>query len=197
MPHFVRPSVPLSKQFVLDDCLQVVALSDAVHGKEVVPHERSSEFQKQIVFSNEEKEPAEALDWQGQRSAGLSARNSRHPQRSKKSRCLITVLVVLLIIILAITATVISVLEVRKRQSSQNLSGSPTSPSNPQATGTSTAGSLPTQTPTGEANHTTTGNSSNPLLSTYGAFNGSGLMSMDPSDGTDQLLLFYQHFNGL
>ena len=61
---------------------------------------------------------------------------------------------------------------------------------------TSVAGSSPSIAPNGEANHTTTSNSSGTLLSTYGAFNGSGLMSMDPSDGTDQLLLFYQHFNG-
>ena len=120
MSRPARNSVPRSQQNIVDDGLQVVALSDATHGKEVVPHEVSGGSQKQIVFSKEEKEPVNSPDWQEQPPFELYKSHLQPQQPAKKSRCLLIILVVLAIIVLAVTAAVVAVVEVRKRQSSQN-----------------------------------------------------------------------------
>ena len=117
MSHLGGPSARSQQRFV-DDGLQVVALSDANHGKEVVPYEIPSGSQKQIFFSNEEKEPVESLEWHGQSPIGPSKNHAQRP--SKKSRCVIMILVILVVIVLVVTAAMVTVVEVRKRQSSQS-----------------------------------------------------------------------------
>ena len=120
MSHRVRPSVPRSQQTVLDDGLQVVGLFEAGHGKEVVPNERLSGSQKQMVFSEEEKEPVEASSWQGQPPVGLYESHIQPQQPTKKSRYLIILAVLVFIVLAVVIAAVVAVVEVRKGQSSQN-----------------------------------------------------------------------------
>ncbi|MCJ1405830.1 hypothetical protein MMC11_009060 [Xylographa trunciseda] len=180
---------------VPDDGLQVVPFSDATYGKEVVPHEQSSATQKQIVVAKEEKEAIDPLAFHGEPPVGLSNIHNQPQKPSRKPR-LLAIIIILVVIAIAVIAAVVTVIEVRNRQSAQSQSVAPNLPTTPAPTMTSSAGPSPSNTPIGVENNATNSNSSSPLLSTYGAFNSSGLLTMDPSDGTDQLLLFWQHYNG-